>query len=659
MTPTLDAEKPDQALRPLRLLVVDDSPDDAALNVAVLRRSGLSCSAQLVDSPEMLRQQLEQSSFDIILCDHNIGSWTGLDALEILKRSGKDIPFIVVTGSLGDETAVEYVKRGAAEYVLKGNSARLPAAVGRALHEKQQRDQAAHLQAQVFAGKKEWELTFDAVTSPILILEGDCRILRANRAASQVLGLPFSGLIGHSCCEALHGEKEPPEGCPHRHFLETGEPIRGDYEEMRLHKSFDMSCAPLRNPGGLDRSCVVVMRDITGRKLLEQQLAQAQKMEAIGRLAGGIAHDFNNLITIITGYSQVVLGRLAENAPMRAAVEEIRKAGDRAASLTKQLLAFSRRQMFQPQVLDLNVVVTNVEKMLRRLIGEDIDLTVKLGAGLGWIKADPGQIEQVLMNLAVNARDAMPHGGKLLIETANEELTEAHARNHGEVTPGPCVMFAVSDNGCGMDAETQSHIFEPFYTTKELGKGTGLGLSTVYGIVKQSGGNLWVYSEPGVGTTFKIYLPRVREQARSVAAPEVASALKAATETVLVVEDEEALRALVRGVLTECGYRVLDPGGSQQAITLAESHRDPIHLLLTDVIMPRMDGRELAQQVSRLHPETLVLYMSGYTDNAIVHHGVLEAGTAFLEKPFTPEGLVQKVRQLLASPKSSLTARSK
>ena len=380
---------------------------------------------------------------------------------------------------------------------------------------------------------------------------------------------------------------------------------------------------------------------------IEQQLRQAHKMEAIGKLAGGVAHDFNNLVTIITGYSDMLLSRIGPENSTRRELEQIKKAGDRAHSLTRQLLAFSRRQMLQPKVLDLNAVVTNLEPMLQRLIGENIELVIELKPGLGQVKADPGQIEQVIMNLAINARDAMPQGGKLLLDTDNVELDEAYALQHIPTQPGSYVRLAVSDTGCGMDAATQSRIFEPFFTTKEQGKGTGLGLSTVYGIVKQSGGYIWVYSEGGQGTTFKIYLPRVVAPADSVPPVTHWSSLPQGRETVLLVEDEPEVRWLVRDMLQHLGYTVLEARHGIEAQVLSIQHAGPIHLLITDVVMPQMSGREIAEQLTSEHPETKVLYMSGYTDDAVVRHGVLAAEIAFLQKPFTPEALARKVREVL------------
>jgi PAS domain S-box-containing protein len=390
-------------------------------------------------------------------------------------------------------------------------------------------------------------------------------------------------------------------------------------------------------------------------RLLEQereraaQLQQSQKMEAVGRLAGGVAHDFNNLLTAITGYSDLSLRRLDPDAPLRRNIEEIKRAATRAADLTHQLLAFSRKQVLQPRVVDLNVVISNMEKMLRRVIGEDIELLFELTPSVGRIKADPGQLEQVLMNLAVNARDAMLGGGKLTIQTANIYVDDEYARQHVAVVPGRYVVLAVSDNGCGMDAATRAQIFEPFFTTKEQGKGTGLGLSTVYGIVKQSRGNIWVYSEVEQGTTFKIYLPRVEEEAEPIRAHESAKTLVGGTETILLVEDDDMVRAISRTILRQAGYTVLEAADGEGALRICREHEGMIHLVLTDVVMPRMSGRATADQLRQLQPNLCVLFMSGYTEEAIVHHGVLHEGVNFMEKPFTPDTLTRKVREVLGA----------
>jgi PAS domain S-box-containing protein len=390
-----------------------------------------------------------------------------------------------------------------------------------------------------------------------------------------------------------------------------------------------------------------IFRDITEQIKLEEQLRQAQKMEAIGQLAGGVAHDFNNLLCVISGYSEMIVQQLPEENPHRSLLMEVRKAGERAAALTRQLLAFSRKQVLAPEVLDLNVLVTDTEKMLRRLIGEDIDLVALKAAHLHAVKADPGQIEQILLNLAVNARDAMPRGGKLTIETANVKLDESYAVVRGEVKPGAYVMLAVTDNGCGMDKATQARIFEPFFTTKGPGKGTGLGLATVYGIVKQSGGFIYVYSEPDQGTTFKVYLPRAEKLSPREKYSAKSSLDVHRSATILLVEDDDNVRAVASHSLQACGYTVLEASSGEDALKLLRQASDPVHLVISDVVMSTMNGPELAKRVTQLRPQTKVLFVSGYTDDAVVHHGVLSAEVNFLQKPFSPRGLVRKVREVL------------
>jgi PAS domain S-box-containing protein len=391
-----------------------------------------------------------------------------------------------------------------------------------------------------------------------------------------------------------------------------------------------------------------IIVDITERKLLENQLQQSRRMEAVGRLAGGIAHDFNNLLTIIKGYAELAQQRAGVQPDLRADVQQIENAAERASALIRQLLAFSRRQVLQPKVLDLNAIVLGLDKLLARLMGEHIEMVTRCGANVGHVKADPAQVEQVIMNLVVNARDAMPEGGRLTVETVNVDLDSTYARDHVTVKPGPYVMLAVSDNGIGMSPETVAHIFEPFYTTKGSGQGTGLGLSTVYGIVKQSGGYIWVYSEPGKGTTFKVYLPRVQELAdpkQEVVIPGV----NKGSETVLLVEDDGAVRELASMILSSNGYLVLPAQDALEAEHFSANHSGEIHLLLTDIMMPGTSGRELARRISARHPRARVLYMSGYTDNVLAQGGVLEEGVSFLQKPFTPAALSQKVRDVLDS----------
>ncbi len=414
-----------------------------------------------------------------------------------------------------------------------------------------------------------------------------------------------------------------------------------------------ISVAPILDASGAIIGVSKTARDLTAQRKAaealsrtEEQLRQAQKMEAVGRLAGGIAHDFNNVLSVILSYSELLLGGLPPNDPMAGDVAEIRQAAGHAAELTRQLLAFSRQQIVAPKVLDPNLLLAGMDKMLKHILGEDIDLVSAPSPKLGRIRADPSHIEQVIMNLVVNARDAMPTGGQLTIETGDVELDANYAREHLGCVPGPHVMIAVSDTGTGMDRETQARIFEPFFTTKEQGKGTGLGLSMVFGIVQQCGGNVWVYSELGRGTTFKVYLPRVDGLVEPVQPSAVPVTLRG-SETILLVEDQEQVRVVAESILKRNGYRVLVAQGAGDALLLCEKHPGAIALLLTDVVMPQMSGAELAKRFAATRPDTKVLCMSGYTDDSVVRHGVLESGMAFLQKPFTPESLTRKVRLVL------------
>ncbi|MEP6992916.1 MAG: PAS domain S-box protein [Acidobacteriota bacterium] len=504
------------------------------------------------------------------------------------------------------------------------------------------------MEAELRSSEERYRLLFERNLAGVYRSTVDGRMLECNRAFAQMMGYASPAEVLAQPAVAFHVDARAREDFLNR-LRKEGSLLNFENQGRRKDGSLAWiieNVSLIRPDDQTDEVLLGTVFDMTERRKLEEQLLQSQKMEAVGRLAGGIAHDFNNLLTAVSGYTELLIADLAEGDPRRESAEEIRQASKRAAALTQQLLAFSRRQVLEPRVLDLNAVISNMEKMLRRVIGEDVELTTSLSGGLWRAKADPAQIEQAILNLVVNARDAMPRGGQLTLETANADLDARYSSG----APGPHVMLAVSDTGVGMDTEQQARLFEPFYTTKERGKGTGLGLSTTYGVVKQSGGSIWVYSERGQGTTFKIYLPRceepldVREEAPPPAIP------LNGTETALLVEDEPEVRRLVEKILAMQGYTVVSAASPAEAIALSRNRTSPVHILVTDVIMPGMNGRELARVLSAASPGLRVLYMSGYTDAVIAQQGMLEPRTAFLSKPFTPDALARKIREVLDAP---------
>ena len=506
-----------------------------------------------------------------------------------------------------------------------------------------------HAEKELRKSEERFRRLFDSNTIGISVAELSGKVLEANDA--------YLAMIGYSREELLSGvvrwdgmtpaEYRFKDQIAVEQLQRTG--VAQPYEKELIRK--DGTRRPLLIGIAMleasEKSIIAYTVDLSERRKLEEQFRQAQKMEAVGQLAGGVAHDFNNLLTVILGYSDLLAAKLDPGTRRFEELDEIRMAGERAASLTRQLLAFSRQQVLERKVLDVNDLIADLEKMLRRLIGEDVQLVTVLSPALRRVNADAGQLEQVIVNLAVNARDAMPRGGRLTIETANVELDEACSSRHATVQPGSYVMIAVSDTGVGMNGETLAHMFEPFFTTKERGKGTGLGLATVYGIVKQSGGSVWVYSEVGKGTTFKIYLPRAEEGARAEPVPAAEPVSLAGSETVLLVEDEESVRALSCTILKSFGYTVLEAASGKEGLEVARAYPQPIHLLLTDVVMPEMGGSDLASRLEALRPELRVLYISGFTDDAVFRNGLLEKERVFLQKPFTPETLAGKVREAL------------
>jgi two-component system cell cycle sensor histidine kinase/response regulator CckA len=643
--------------KPIRVLLVEDSEDDALLIVRELRRGGYVPTWERVEDAPSLRAALSKGAWDVIFSDWTMPEFSALGALGVLKETGLEIPCIIVSGSIGEEAAVAALRAGALDFVAKDMLSRLGPAIERELREKEGRKARQQAEEDLRATNARYRLLFDCSPLPMWVYDtATLAFVAVNEAAIRHYGFSREEFSRLTIAD-IRPQEDVPSLLDNVARLE-----RNDEPTVWRHRKKDGSLL-MAEVTGHDfelegkRVRLVLANDVTKRleaqealRKSEEQLRQAQKMEAVGRLAGGVAHDFNNVLSVILSYTELMLGDLKPGDPMRTDIEEVRKAGKRAAGLTKQLLLFSRQQVPEQRVLDLNQVVTGMEKMLRRLLGEDVELSLLTSHMVGKIRADPGQIEQVIMNLVVNARDAMPRGGQVTIETSDRVLDAAYAADHVGVTPGPHVMLAVTDTGSGMDAATRTRIFEPFFTTKEKGKGTGLGLSTAFGIVQQSGGHILVYSELGVGTTFKMYFPRTVQVAEVVISRPPSPTTLRGSETVLLVEDEEQVRVIVRTVLRRQGYNVLEAQNGGEAFLISEQYKAKIHLMLTDVVMPRMSGRELAERLRPTRPAMKVLYVSGYTDNTIVHHGVLEAGASFLQKPITPDALATKVREVLDSP---------
>jgi len=630
----------------VRVLMVEDDDNDAVLINRELGRLTPTPVVQHVRTKPAFGAALEGFAPHAILSDHNIPGFSGWEALELAQHAQPDVPFILVTGSLDEETAVRYLKNGASDYILKDRLVRLGPALLEALERARQRE-ALRTQERLL------RQIIDANPSLIFVKDWNGRFVLVNQATAQVYGTTVESLVGKTDADFNPNVEEIAHFLRHdRDVMSSGQPKIIAEEPVTNPTTgdtrwFQTIKVPLRSPAEGTATLLGVATEITERKRLEEQLLQSQKMEAVGQLAGGVAHDFNNILTAIVGYTDLLAAELASNVRQLEDLEEIRKAARRAAALTRQLLAFSRKQVLEPRIIDVNSVVLNLDKMLRSLISENIELKTDLADNLGAARADPNQIEQVIMNLAINARDAMPDGGTVTIETGNVTLDDAYAAQHVSVIPGEYVMLAVSDTGCGMDEKTQSRIFEPFFTTKPAGRGTGLGLSTVYGIVKQTGGNIWLYSEPGKGTTFKIYLPAIAALPEDIGKVAPAEAPRRGAGTVLVVEDDEQLRRLTHRALDAQGYTVLVADRGATALDIARRHKGEIDLLLTDVIMPDTNGRKLAETIQAARPGMRVLYMSGYPDGAIASHGMLEPGVAYLAKPFTTDAITRRVREVL------------
>ena len=627
----------------MRILLIEDNPGDARLIEEMLRQAGgdgfdLDCAGQLSGALERLSGGLP----DVILSDLGLPDSAGLATLAAVHARAPEVPIIVLTGLNDDTLARQAVREGAQDYLVKGRFewGQLARATRYAVERQRAVDAAA-------TASRRWQETFDAMSDQVAILDRDHRIVLANRSLRQA----FAGrqVVGARCYELFGCGTEPPAGCSVSETFDTGEPTTGDSREHQFGDAwYEVRVSPIRESDGEIRQVLHITRDITEHRRLEQQFLQAQKMETVGRLAGGVAHDFNNILTAIAGYAAMARNVLPAGFSARADIEEVLKSAHRAAELTHQLLAFSRQQAIAPRVINLNDLLLDLQKMLRRLIGEDVDLRVITAPGPALVNVDAGQIEQVLVNLVVNARDAMPRGGRLAIQTSHTEVDEAFVRVHPGATAGTFVVLSIRDNGSGMTDEVRARIFEPFFTTKERGQGTGLGLATAFGIVKQHHGNIWCESKPGVGTRFEIFLPAVQDRLAESLESESADFSPHGKEVVLVVEDEMAVRDLTVRLLRNLGYLVLEAPNGQQALKMAFQVDGRVDLLLTDVVMPKMSGKALADEVRRRYPDVKVLFMSGYTAEALTRHDIAEGeGVALLEKPFRDVTLARRVRELL------------
>ncbi len=641
--------------KPLRVLIVEDSEDDALLLVHALQRSGYAPIFERVETAEAMTAALKKQVWDIICSDYNMPHFNVPEALKLLQQSGLDLPFIVISGTIGEDTAVATMKAGAHDYLMKGKLKRLAPAIERELRDAEVRRQRRQVEEDLQKAEQNFRNSMDSSPLGIRIVTEEGEPLYANQAILDIYG--YSSVKELKTAPVI--ERHTPESYARyqerKEARKLGKPLPPDYEISIVRRDGEIRhLAVFRKEVLWDsqKQFQTLYLDITERKQLETQLVQAQKMKAIGTLAAGVAHDFNNLLTAILGYSQLALADLGDNESLRRDIEEIKNAGERAASLTRQLLTFSRQEVLQPKIFDLNALVTNIEKMLRRLIGEDIELVTVLEPRLKSIKADPGQIEQVIMNLVINARDAMPEGGKIIIKTESIFINEEYCKFYPDARTGEFVSLLVEDMGAGIDKEVMQHIFEPFFTTKEPGKGTGLGLSVVYGIVRQHGGWINAYSELGQGATLRVYLPSISEEVEIETKEGVSiEQLKGNGERILVVEDEEGIRVFVTRALGKNDYVVFEAANASEALDIFEREQGQFALVFSDVVLPDKNGLELVKQLLSLRPKLPILITSGYTDQKAHWPVIKERGFRFLQKPYSVTDLLQAVKKSIEQTK--------
>ena len=633
------------------ILHLEDSVDDAEIVAETLSDGGLRCYIERVDQRDTFLSALDRREWDAIIADYSLPSFDGLSALVLVREKYPDLPFILVSGTLGEEAAVEALKSGANDYIIKDRLARLPLATKRAIEERAAIQERKESEALLNLRTK----ALESAANSVIITDRQGTIIWANPACAALTGYTPSELIGHNPRLFNSGHHDR---AFHQHLWTTilqGNVWQGEMHNRRKDGSLyyeEMTITPVRDAKGEIDAFIAIKQDVSVRKDLEQQLLHSQKMEAVGRLAGGVAHDFNNLLTVITGYSNMLL--TDPKVSVSECAEQIKTASERAAALVRQLLMFSRREVFQPRVVSLNDIIFKTEKLLLPVLGEKVKLVTAKGSGVGSVKADPAQIQQMIINLAINAGDAMPRGGQLSIATSNANVDESTPGRPEWIAPGPYVLLKVADNGLGMSEEVKAQIFEPFFTTKDRSSGRGLGLSSVYGIVKQNGGFIHVESALNQGSTFSVYLPRVQAEAETGQRGAHAQHRGDGAGTVLVVEDEVSVRTLVRSVLELDGYTVLEAGDPDEALTnygvYLWGSSSPIDLLLTDIVMPQMSGIELAAQLLPLHPKMKVLYMSGYSDELLEQQGIRSLSrSAFIPKPFTSAELLSRIEEALTS----------